>query len=61
MKNKPNLPSWAKLLITAAVLALCFFAFVSLNQYVQRVPQPAPDTTFSAMPAPASRLSLIHI
>ena len=33
MKNKPNLPSWAKLLIT----------------------QPAPDTTFSAMPAPASR------
>lgn len=31
MKNKPNLPSWAKLLITAAVLALCFFAFVSLN------------------------------
>lgn len=55
MKNKSNLPSWAKLLITAAVLALCFFAFVSLNQYVQRVPQPAPDTTFSAMPAPASR------
>lgn len=53
MKHKPNLPGWAKLLITLAVLWLCFFVFIALNHYIQLVPQPAPDTTFSAMPAPA--------
>lgn len=54
MKQKPKLPSWAKLLITVLVLALCFFAFIAIDHYIQLVPQPAPDSSFGAMPAPAA-------
>lgn len=50
MNNPFHLPDWAKLLITVAVLALCFFAFGSLGSYIEQVPQPAPDGTF-AVPA----------
>lgn len=54
MNDWKNWPSWLKLLIAVAALAACAALFYYLNAFVQVVPQPAPDGSFMAMPAPKS-------
>ena len=46
-----NWPSWVKLLVAVGALAGCIYLFIVLNEYIQLVPQPAPDDMFGTMKA----------